>query len=187
MPVTKITQKIDGLSGGWSLDGGFNLAVSVYIQCTPGTDPEAMLRSLGLPVGATYRFPLTGTPTATNPRLFLESISIDSVDGDGAGAHLTAKFTPADPSKDDRGPVDEHGNRDPFAAPPKLRWATEAEEFAVTHDKAGQPILNAAGEPYESGVVIPLSTPIAVVSRLAREFDEAWLDVYKGRINSVPW
>jgi len=187
MPITIKTKK-DGKSGSWSLDRGFNLTASVRVEAdSADVGPEAILRSLGLNVGATYRYPLTGTPTETNAFLFLQSVNLDSVSPDGKWHEVSVTFGPSDPSKDDRGPVGEDGVRDPFAAPPRLRWATEFEDYAPTLDKAGTPILNKAGDPFSTPIVIPYPTSVAIVSRVEREYDDAWLTNFKGRVNDAEW
>lgn len=188
MAIVDIISEHDGKTGEWSLDGGFRLTVQAYVMTDdPKTGPETFLRALGLNVGDTYRYPLTGTPTETNATLFLQSINILGIDEDGRCARLGALFSRNDPSKDDRGPVDEDGNRDPFAAPPKLRWASDVEEFAHTHDKDGTPILNTAGDPPSEPIITPVSVPTAIVSRMVREFDTAWIDSFRGRINATEW
>ncbi|WP_165073323.1 hypothetical protein [Paludisphaera rhizosphaerae] len=163
----------------------------MYVDSDDRRDgPQAAITSLGLNVGDTYRYPLTGTPTETNARLFLNSIDVEEQAAVSNGKKrftLAVVFSPIDPNKDPGGPMGEDGYRDPFAAPPTLRAYGDPEEEAVMHDKDGTPILNTAGDPYDPGLSRPKSLLIFEIGRVEREFDYSRITDIKDHLNDAAW
>ena len=197
MAIVRFKEKLpEAAAGSWSLDGGRRYTVRVYAWSDDKLDgPETVLNATGVRVGDTYRYPLTTEePHETNDRLFINSIECSGgvpCKRNAIGAvqrfELTLTYTPADPSKNQGGPVGPDGFRNPFLAPPRVSWRTEWEDFACTHDNAGVPILNKAGDPFDPPLVIPNPTPVVVIQRVEREYNHLWMQNYVSRINSDAW
>lgn len=192
MAITEVIEQLPGASGSWSLQGGHQLAVKLKITSNSRLDgPKAVLAATGVKVGDAYRFPLTKAATETDPRLFVQNVSIDGATPTGNGGVIwtaTVTYSRLDPSKDERGPTDpETGVRDPFAAPPKLNWRSQVEEEAKLLDRDGVWILNKAGDPFDPPITVPRPVVVAVVRRVEREFTSTWIEDYEGRVNSAEW
>lgn len=178
-----------GAKGGWTLDGGRTYTLRIQVQVRDkAVGPRAVIDRLNLFETTTYRFPMTVAATESDPRAFLQSVDADSeATSDGVKWTVTLAFAPRDPSKDGRGPVDEDGNRDPFAAPPEVSAHGEAEEVAFTHDRDGVPILNSAGDPFDPPLTLPKSHLVIEVSRTERFFELGRVEDLKDHVNDAEW
>ncbi|OJW11209.1 MAG: hypothetical protein BGO49_11120 [Planctomycetales bacterium 71-10] len=176
--------------GGWSLDGGRTYSIELQVQ-TDDLDvgPKAVIDALHLWEANTYRWPFVEAAKESDPRSFLQSVEADEVGlgQDGAVWKVTLAFAPRDPSKDDRGPIDEDGSRDPFAARPTVSAHSESEEVAVTHDRDGEPILNSAGDPFDPPLAISKPCLVIEVSRMERYFLLDRVEDLESHVNDAEW
>jgi hypothetical protein len=188
-PTVTFYDKPNGKTGSWNSNSGRSFTETVGIDLSDDTvGPKAIITASGFHVGDTYRYPLTTTATETDTHLFIQSLSVSNYSNDGCSCEMAVEFSPIDPSKDDRGPIDPStGIRNPFNAPAKVRWGSEDEEFAVTHDKNAVPILNKAGDPFDPPLTIPIPTAVITASLNQHYFDQTWITTYKGRVNNATW
>lgn len=192
MAVVEVVDVMDGARGEWSIQGGWRFTVPFKVRCDSRRDgPRVALRASPLPYGATYRWPLVGTPTEADPTLFLQSVTVDESDVcDGGGGRiyrLSAVFSAYNPNQDDRGPVDEDGVRDPFAARPQVSGYGEEVIERVWQNRAGQPIVNSAGDPPRDGVPFPTSVLNIEVVKAMRVFEFSWIEELKNHVNASAW
>lgn len=193
MAVTEIIEQLPGALGSWNLQSGHALTVKLKVRSDSRTDgPLAILSALPVRIGDAYRYPLTKAATETAAWLFVQAVGIDECKPTGDGGMiwtLSVGYSRADPSKGDQGPVGEDGVRNPFAAPPRLGAYGQARLVYPTHDKAGAPLLNTAGEPLPPGddLATEESDLVFEVSRVERLFDLMRIVGLKGRVNAAEW
>lgn len=193
MAVVEIIEQLPGALGSWNLQSGHALSIKLKVRSDSRADgPMTIFGALPVRIGDAYRYPLTKPATETAAWLFVQNVSVDEVkplaDG-GMIWTLSVGYSRLDPSKGDQGPVDEDGNRDPFAAPPRLSAYGQARLVYPTHDEEGGPLLNTAGEPFlpSDDLAVEESDLVFEVSRVERLFDLARLVGLKGRVNSAEW
>lgn len=144
--------------------------------------------NFGLTAGATWRWPLGGVATETDPAAFLQGVDIAHDSADGLSYRIVLDYKPIDPAEfgaSGGGLV--NWIMAPWTAPPVLKWSSEDAEWAITHDREGKEILNKAGDPYDPPLMDVLAVPIATVSRVEKAFDPDWIIVYKNTVNRDPW
>lgn len=185
MAITRIADH--SCESGWSLDGGRTYSAKVEVETdSKSVGGKAVIDALNLFAGMGYRWPLVATATESDPRCLLQSVKATPV-ADGLQWEVSLEFQPKSWEGSEKGPVDEDGNRDPFAARPTVRCRSEGEEVAATTDRDGEPILNAAGDPFDPPMGRIKRATVWEVSRLEREFDAATIDAYEEKVNSAPW
>lgn len=193
MAITEIIEQLPGATGGWSLRAGQAMTIRLKVKSDSRTDgPLAVFAALPIKIGDVYRYPLTRTATETSPWLFVQSVQIDEVvplAGNETIWKLSILYSRNDPAREEQGPVGEDGRRNPFAAPPRLSAYGQARLVYPTHDKAGQPILNTAGEPLppSDDLAIEESDLVFEVARVERLFNLARIVGLKGRVNASDW
>lgn len=178
-----------------SVSGGRNYSVELLAEVDSlVTGPIAIRNQLaawGFTAGSTYRWPLTGTIAEQDLGSFLQQIEVEPSTDDGLQYRVTLGYSPIDPTKDGVDPSDPTSVNNwivsPWSATPTLTWTSEDSEFAVTHDRDGEPILNKAGDPFDPPLTVPITTPIAVVSRIEKSFNDDWVNLYKNRVNHAAW
>lgn len=190
MGIISVKETKTGRGAAWSVQGGRTYEVELYVQ-TDDADigPRGVILGLGLAPAALYRFPITTTATEVDPAAFLQSVTVGDFDEDGLGCKVKLSYAPYD-AKTEGGATGAAADSwivSPFSAPPTLRWASEDEDLAVTHDRAGEPILNKAGDPFDPPLVVPFSTPVATVTRVEKSFDPEWITYFKNSVNSAEW
>lgn len=173
---------------GWTLDGGRTYSAELQVETDgPNVGARAVLDALNLFADTSYRWPLAIASTESDARCLLSSVKVSSTSADRKQWKAVLEFQPRSWEGDDKGPVDENGNRDPFAAPPALRARAEEEEVAVTIDAEGTPILNSAGDPFDPPMSVMVPSVVFEVSRLERTFDPALIADLQGRVNASTW
>jgi len=190
MSIISIAETKTGREASWSVSGGRTYGVELYVQTDDvDTGPRAVILALGLTPASTYRFPLTRPATETDLGAFLQSASVGDVDEDGLGYKVKLAYGPFDAATEGGASGAQVNNwiMAPFNAPPTLRWSSEDEEIAITHDRDGKPILNKAGDPFDPPLSVPFSTPIATVTRVEKSFDSAWITYFKNSVNASTW
>lgn len=186
MGVTSITDL--SCEAGWTLDGGRTYTAEVQVETdSPAIGGRAVVDALALFAGMGYRWPLTSTATESDSRCLLQSVKASPSSNDRKQWRVTLEFSPRSWEGQDKGPVDEEGNRDPFQARPTLRARAEEEEVAVTHDRHGDAILNSAGDPFDPPLSIAAPTLVFEISRLERTFNPALITSLQGRVNDSEW
>lgn len=178
--------------GGWSADGGRSYSLAVRVQTgDPTIGVRAALRSVGVDAGAYYRFPLAGAATEWDYGVWLNSIEATDEDEDGKSWIVSLGYKQVDwagQAGGSGGGSDAAGFvANPLNIPPSVRWSSESEELACTHDRNGNPIRNSAGDPFDPPLAIPVSTPVATVTRNLATFDPTWIDAFKDHVNSTAW
>lgn len=187
-----VTEQKGNRSGGWSLQGGRTYSITCRVETdNPLIGPRAAMRSVGVDAGAFYRFPLSGTALEWDYAAFLNSIDAREIADDGMSWDVTLAYAQISP-KDQAGGDGEGANAgafilSPFAVKPSVQWGSETEEIARTHDRAGQPILNTAGDPFDPPLSAPVSNPVATIVRNLRSYDGAWVGSYKDHVNQSVW
>lgn len=186
-----IVEEIKGSrKAGWTPQGGRSYSLAVQVLTDDwAIGPRAALRSVGIDAGAHYAHPI-GAPNEWDYGAFLNGIEATE-DGDTGKKWIvnltygTINWQELQGGKDGDSAATFTSN--PFSAPPTVRWSSESEEVAVTLDKYGTPILNAAGDPFSPPLTKVKSTPICTITRLLPSFDPAWLTQYKDHVNSDVW
>lgn len=191
MAIVSVLPKKNGLTHSASLTGREYTVELIAEVSSLSTGPKAIrdwLAAQGFTAGSYYRYPL-GSPTEIDYASYLQRVSIAHSSAGGLQYRVTLEYRPVDIAGD--GPAQGGGVTNwimaPTLAPPTLRWASEDVEFACTHDRAGEPILNAAGDPFDPPITIFLPTPIANVARTEAAFKPIWITTYKGTVNHAAW
>lgn len=181
-----------GRRAGWDVDGGRRYTLQVRVTTgDPMVGPRAALLAVGVGAGSTYRSPLFTPASEYDFGCYLNSIEDEEEDGDGKSWRVTLGYKQYDWTKQNGG---EGSGANPSAfqanpvnAPPLIKWSSETEEVACTHDRNGQPILNSAGDPFDPPLTRPLSTPIATITRTLSSFDPNWINQFKEHTNNATW
>lgn len=191
MAVKSIYPKKDAVSHSATVDGR-SYSVELIAEVTDlSTGPVAIrdwLAAAGFTAGAHYQYPL-GTPTEQDYGSYLQGLQITPNSACGRQYKVVLEYKSIDLINDGPANGTQVNNwvMSPTSAPPSLRWASEDVEFALTHDREGKPILNAAGDPYDPPLVEPLPTPVAYVSRVEPTFKKSWITLFKNTTNAAPW
>jgi len=189
MGIIGINELAADRSANWSVSGGRNYTVTLDVTTDDQTiGPQAVLLWLELSPGTHYRFPLTTSASEQDLGAFLQSVKVDTIES-GFEHRVTLEFGPYNSQIDGSatGPLVSQWILSPFEAPPTVRWSSSSEDFACTHDRDGKPILNKAGDPFDPPIQIPISTPIANVTRVLKAFDPAFITVFKDSVNETEW
>jgi hypothetical protein len=179
--------EVVGAEGGWSARERFRYVVTARLQADKGDPkygPLAALQATGLAYDATYRYPLTGTPTETDASCFLQSIDVTQEE-DGNQYKATIVFAPYDVQQD-KGPTDENGKPDPFAARPSVNVQSETEEIAAMYSRNGNSVQNTAGDPLP-GLTLPVNLSTFSIKRTERHFPRTLIDAMPNRLNDDEW
>lgn len=186
MAILTITDQ--GSESGWTLDGGRTYTAEVEVLTDgPTVGARAVLDALNLFADTSYRWPLTTTATESDARCLLQSVKVSPTSADRRTWRAVLEFAPRSWEGQEKGPVDEDGNRDPFAARPTVRARSEVEEVAATTDREGAPILNKAGDPFDPPMVRTRRTTVFEVSRVERFFDGGLIDDFEDHLNADAW
>jgi hypothetical protein len=189
MGIVAINELAADRSAAFSISGGRTHSVTLDVETDDQTmAPAAIIMELGLYPSMPYRFPLTTASTFQDLGSFLQSVKVDTVES-GFEHRVTLEFSPYDASIDGaaQGPQVDNWIMAPFLAPPTVRWSSASEDFYVTHDRDGKPILNKAGDPFEPAIQIPISTPVANITRVLKSFDPGWISYFKDSVNDAEW
>lgn len=147
--------------------------------------------NFGLTAGATWRWPLAGAATESDPASFLQGIDISHDKDDGLSYRIVLDYKPIDPAQTGAdsggGAILNNWIMAPWTAPPSLDWASEQVEWAITHDRDGEPILNTAGDPFDPPILDSFSIPIATVSRVEKSYNPLWIPNYENTTNKNAW
>lgn len=172
----------EGVSGGWSLQGGKTFKVDVWAECDTPTGPDTVIETAGFKVGDVYSWPLVGTALETNSYLFIQSIDIQPDSEDSLRYKMTVQYGPLNPSQEGT----DDGVYDPFAVPPTFRCYGEDEDYYPLVDRDGVPLLNSAGD-YLTEIPVKSSVPTFEVGVVVPDFPLAALSGVKGHINASAW
>jgi len=177
------------VSGGRTY--GIELLAEVDDLITGPIAIRNQLAAWGYAPGANYRWPLAGTIAEQDFGSFLQQIDIEPSSEDGLQYRVTLGFSPIDPSRegaDSSNPtVTNNWIMSPFSATPTLHWTSEDVEFAITHDRDAKPVVNKAGDPFDPPLITTLTIPVAVVTRIEKSFNPAYITLFKSRVNSAVW
>lgn len=150
---------------------------------------DYLATQFGLTAGASWRWPLGGVATETDPAAFLQGIDIAHETNDGLSYRVTLNYAPVDPAEfgAGAGAVLNNWIMAPWTAPPTLDWASEQVEWALLRDRDGESILNTAGDPFDPPLLDSLSIPIATVSRVEKSYNPLWIPNYENTTNRNAW
>lgn len=186
MPIVSIADVSS--KAGWTPDGGRTYTAELEVLTdAPEIGGKAVVDALNLFATMTYRWPFVGTATESDERCALTSVDAEPTTGDRKQWRVTLQFQPRSWEGDQKGPVDEDGNRDPFQARPTLRTRSEVEEIAALKDRDGVPILNTAGDPFDPPLPRNRRTIVFEITRLERYFDPDLIDQYEDAVNATEW
>lgn len=177
----------DGQSNGqWSAQNGYSITTE-FKAAAPETDPvpgpKAILTSLGLNYGDTYRWPLTGTPSETDGTLYMQTVTAQpdpESDWCWSGTIIWAPFNPQQQG------IDDDGEYNPFSIPPSVRCRSENEEVAASYDRDGNDVRNTAGDPLP-GLTFPTAVHVFEIQRFEPDFPLALIASHKNRLNDGVW
>jgi len=188
--VIAIAETQTGRGANWDASGSRRYSVELCVEVdSVAVGPLAVIQALNLSPAMTYRYPLTSTATESDAGSFIQSVSVGDLDEAGLTYLVKLEFGPFDAANQAGAAVDSEGRwvAQSWDAEPTLNWTSEDSEFAVTHDRDGEPILNKAGDPFDPPLTVPITTPVAVVSRIEKSFNSAWVNLYKNRVNASTW
>jgi hypothetical protein len=193
MGIVSISELSADREAAWSIRGGRTYTVDLDVTTDDDAiGPRAVIlgvcSTLSLYPASPYRFPLTTTATETDPASFLQSARCRTNE-EGLQHTVTLEFGPFDASIEGAA-VGASVNvwvMSPFEQRPAVKWGSRSEDFAVTHDRDGEPILNTVGDPFDPPIQVPVSTPVAVVTRVLKSFDPDWIAVFKDAVNDDTW
>jgi len=193
MSVLQVKALKNGVRHTASVDGR-NYQATLRADVSSVADGPVAVRdylaaNFNLTAGATWRWPLGGTATETDFGSFLQGVDIQHLTDDGLSYRVVLDYKPIDPTQMGATPGASLSGwiLTPWDAPPTLKWSSEEEEWAITHDREGTPIRNKAGDFYDPGLLSSITIPIATVSRVEKSFDPDWILVYKDRVNNASW
>lgn len=78
----------------------------------------------------------------------------------------------------------ESNSVDPELARIKRNWQTTEQTLYIVRDRNGDPILNAAGDPFDGGIPITMELPTLVYERNELNFNGALMTLYANSLNS---
>jgi hypothetical protein len=189
MGISSVNEFAGDRSCNFSIQGGRTRTISLDVTTdTQVLDPGDVLMELGFYYGMPYRFPLTTAAVSQDLGCFLQGANVDTEES-GYEHRVTLQFGPYDASIEGgaTGPLVNQWIVSPFDAPPTIRWSSASEDFSCTHDRDGKPILNKAGDPFDPPIQIPISTPVANVTRVLKAFDPAFITYFKDAVNDAEW
>jgi hypothetical protein len=175
---------------GWSVQGGRTYSLQVRVISDEVIGPRQAILACNIPVGSTYRFPLAADQPASEWDFgaCLQSVSAESEFEDGLSYLVVFEYGPFS-ALDVAGaqPDDPTFTMNPLQAAPTVKWSSESEEIACVYDRDGVPILNKAGDPFDPPLIIPLTIPIATVTRPLASFDPSWIADFQDHVNDSEW
>lgn len=176
MAVTKIIEDPLARSASFGRDGAtFGRSFKVYTDArTDG--PYIVAKALGFKIGDRYD---TGSESYNTSFCSNVTPKCTALEGDsGAWWEVGVEFTPAD--------QEQQNPEDPTTEPPQVRFGFVTEEKIFTQDADGNAILNAAGDPFNPPVKLPVSYPTLTITRNEPTFDAAIACLYKDATNADP-
>lgn len=105
---------------------------------------------------------------------FAQSIEAVPVSEDGCQWHVTVNYVPIDPQS----------LIPPTERDVKVSWDSEESERIADFDVDGNPVVNAAGDPFDPPVMVDQSRRILTIERNEADFDDQWVDQFVDKVNA---
>lgn len=126
-----------------------------------------------------FRWLVTCTYETQWPReLAAESLTLDPDTGESI-------LTPTAPGE--LGPPEAQRDPNPVNWPVKFRVTHEVSLEPATHDNAGNPILNSAGDPYDPPLMVERSRPVLEGTKYYAFVNLDWLEQFHDSVNLYGW
>lgn len=119
-----------------------------------------------------------GQSHPTDPFATLRDMSVDRID-------TTVPYVKFDIvlNYSTDGPAPQNNSEDPTQQRVKKQWQTTEQTIYIVRDKNGDPIVNAADQPFEGGVPVAVALPTLVYERNESSFSGAIMTAYANSLN----
>lgn len=77
--------------------------------------------------------------------------------------------------------------KNPLSRPPEIEWGSIVSAYPTTVDRAGNAIVNSAGDPFDPPLTDEDSWKVLIVSLYRVNFDPLFYGPFEGKVNSLKW
>lgn len=181
MAVVRANLRWSGMSA--SVDQkGVRTWIDVYdldLELEEGVDPRTMIQdSLGTDIGGVV-IPNRGLGHPKDPGMFCRTLDPRS-NGGPTSWELAVRYTSSQAANQ---------STDPTLQPPVWRWGSQSSTEELDTDRDNKPVATTAGEPFESGLIVPQADTVLAVqfNVSAAVVTPSWLLSFRNRTNSDAW
>jgi hypothetical protein len=179
MSVTGITEVVESAHGEFLLEKGERKYTRKFLvlTTTPQDDSAVVLTACFAitPMGSSY-----ACGNGTDLGAFLIHASAERVNDDYFKWMVTYEYDSIVPVPQDQG-------ENPLLRPPLWRFGVEKYEETMTEDLNSVPIINSAGQPFETGLTMQRSRPTIQIIKNYATFDFASVAAYQDCVNDDTW